>query len=135
MDDIIRSSKVAAVEVKMDPKIKPRQERPRRMAVHLKGKVKNYLENMMKKGVITKLQPNADHAGGLVSNLVITKKKWDSSEIRVNLDTMHMEEVIVKTKWVITTVEELRHEFTGMDRFCALDMNHAFLQFELMEDS
>ena len=51
------------------------------------------------------------------------------------MDTRHMEEAILRTKFPIPTVEELRHEFAGSDRFTMLDLNHTFLQFELAEDA
>ena len=53
----------------------------------------------------------------------------------MNLDTRHREKVIVKSCWPIPTMEELRHEFAGSDRFSVLDMNHAFLQFEIDEEA
>ena len=51
------------------------------------------------------------------------------------MDTRHMEEAILRTKFPIPTVEELRHKFAGLDRFTMLDLNHAFLQFELAKDA
>ena len=128
-------AKVAPVEVKVNPEVKPRQEKPRRMAMHLRQPVKEYLEEMEALGLVTPLPSSEEHATGWISNLVVTKKKWDSSKIRVNMDTRHMEDAIVKAKYPIPTMEELRHEFRGSDRFSVLDMNHAFLQFELAEEA
>ena len=109
-------AKVAPVEVKVNPEVKPRQEKPRRMAMHLRQPVKEYLEEMEALGVVTPLPASEEHATGWISNLVVTKKKWDSSKIRVNMDTRHMEDAIVKAKYPIPTMEELRHEFRGSDR-------------------
>ena len=66
---------MAPVDVKTDPNVKPRQQRLRKVAFHLKEDVKDYLTEMEKEGVITKLSPEHDHADGWVSNIVITKLK------------------------------------------------------------
>ena len=128
-------AKVPPVEVKLKPGVEPKQAKPRKMAIHLREPVKEYLEEMEKEGVVSRLPASTEHSTGWISNLVVTKKKWDPSKIRVNMDTRHMEEAIVKSKFPIPTVEELRHKFAGADRFSVLDLNHAFLQFEITEEA
>ena len=83
------------------------------MAINVKPAVNKYLEEMEQHGVVTQLPASTEHATGWISNLVITKKKWDETKIRVNMDMRHMEGAIAKTMWVIPTVEELRHELAG----------------------
>ena len=107
----------------------------RKIPYNVRKDLNEYLDEMENAGVITKLTLEDEHAGKWISNLVITKKKWDEKKIRVNLDTRHMEDAIIKSSWNIPTMEELRHEFEGSDRFSVLDLNHAFLQFELNEDA
>ena len=42
---------------------------------------------------------------------------------------------ILQTHFPMPTPEQLRHEFNGSDRFSVLDLNHAFHQLELDEES
>ena len=62
---------------------------------------------------------------------MITGKKWDSDQIRVNLDLRDMEKAARPTHFPMPTAEDLRHKFSGSDRFSVIDMNHAFHQFPL----
>ena len=66
---------------------------------------------------------------------MITGKKWDKEKIRLNLDTRTMKDAVKTSKFPIPTVAELRHEFRGSDRYSILDMNHAFHQFSMTEES
>ena len=77
----------------------------------------------------------SEHARGWVSNPVIVSKKWDPNKIRVNLDTRNMAAAVQKTHFPIPTSSQLRHSFRGSDRFSVLDMNHAFHQFPMDEES
>lgn len=42
---------------------------------------------------------------------------------------------VKQTHFPIPTYDQLRHEFQGLDRFSALDLNHAFHQLEIDEES
>ena len=67
--------------------------------------------------------------------MVITQKSWTSKKIRVNLDTRPMKEAVKTTHFPIPTPQELRHNFAGSDRYSVVDLNHAFHQFALDEES
>ena len=45
--------------------------------------------------------------------MVITKKTWDSEEVRINIDTKRMNDQLVPTKVPIRTPKELRHKTGG----------------------
>ena len=72
---------------------------------------------------------------GWVSNPVITAKKWNDEKIRINLDLRHMEDVVQTSHFPMPTPNELLHNFTGNNKFSSLDMNHAYHQLPLDEDS
>ena len=72
---------------------------------------------------------------GWIHNLVVTKKRWDSQEVRINVDTKRMNKFIVKTSVPIPTTEELRHDLEGSDRFSVLDCRDSFFHFMLDEES
>ena len=46
-----------------------------------------------------------------------------------------MKDAVKTSKFPIPTVAELRHEFRGSDRYSVLDLNHAFHQFCMTEES
>ena len=45
-----------------------------------------------------------------IHNIVVTKKAWDSKEVRINMDTKRMNCYIVKKTIPIPTTEELRNK-------------------------
>ena len=47
--------------------------------------------------------------------MVVTKKKWDSEEVRINIDTKRMNSSLVPTKIPIPTPEQMRHQMAGSD--------------------
>ena len=78
--------------------------------------------------------------GTLISNLVITEKKWDRDrkggdrrQIQANLDCRPLNKHVYQTHELIPTLEELRHKLKGSNKFSTLDMVHSFLQFKLEE--
>ena len=42
---------------------------------------------------------------------------------------------MLQTHFPIPTADQLRHEFAGSDRYSVIDLNHAFHQLELDEES
>ena len=132
--DGLGRAKVNPIHIEVDPEVKPIQQKQRQIALQYVEKFKDHLEELEQAGVITgPLGP--EYAKGWVSNVVICGKKWDSSKIRVNLDTRHMAAAVKSSHFPIPTSAELRHNFRGSDRFSCLDMNHAFHQFPLCEES
>ena len=127
-------AKVEPVHIEVDKKVKPIQQKRRTIALHYVDRLKKHMTELKEEGVISgPLGP--EWARGWICNPVITGKKWDTKKIRVNLDTRTMKEAVKTSKFPIPTVAELRHEFRGSDRFSVLDMNHAFHQFAMTEES
>ena len=56
-------------------------------------------------------------------------------QIRVNLDLQNMEKAAKQTHFPMPTAKDLRHKCAGSDKFSVIDMNHAFHQFPLDEES
>ena len=74
-------------------------------------------------------------ATGWVSNPVITDKRGSNTQIRVNLDLRHIKDAVQTSHFLMPTPSQLRHSFAGSDRYSMLDMNHAYHQFPLDEES
>ena len=73
-------------------------------------------------------------ATGWIHNPVISDKKY-SDKIRLTLDTRPMADAVKTAHFPIPTPEELRHDFKDSDRFSILDLNHAFFQFPMDEET
>lgn len=65
-------------------------------------------------------------AQGWISNAVTTHKNWNDKKTSVNLDTRPMTSVVKRSHFP---------NFLGSDHFPVLDLNLAFHQFELDEES
>ena len=127
-------AKVDPIHIFMDPNVKPIQQKQRKVALHFIPRLKKHLEELEAAGVVSGPLKSED-ATGWVSNPVITAKKWDEQAIRVNLDLRNMEKAVRPTHFPMPTSEDLRHRFKGSDRFSLIDLNHAFHQFPLDEES
>ena len=110
----------------------PTKQRP--IAWQYKDKFKQHIEELQKEGVVSG-PLDTIHACGWISNVVITHKNWTDKKIRVNLDTRPMAKAVKTSHYPIPTPQELRHNFRGSDWFSVVDLNHAFHQFELDEES
>ena len=77
----------------------------------------------------------SESARGWIHNVVITQKSWSDKKIRVNLDTRLMKDVVKTSHFPIPTPQELRHNFAGSDRYSVIDLNRAFHQFKMDDES
>ena len=119
----------------------PVAQKQRTVAHQYLEPLKKHLEELLKEDVIEG-PLGSEHSTRWVSNVVITANKYDPSEgseakskIRMNLDSRLMEDVVLTTHFPIPTSEQLRHQFLGSDRYSVIDLNHAFHQFEINEES
>ena len=127
-------AKVEPIHIKIDKNAKPVQQKLRPIALHYKQKFKDHIKELKEAGVVSG-PLGSEYARGWISNPVIQGKKWDTSKIRVTLDTRHMAEAVTSSHFPIPTWQELRHNFSGADRFSVLDMNHSFHQFTMDDES
>ena len=67
--------------------------------------------------------------------MVVTKKKWDEEEVRININTKRMNAALLPTKIPIPTPEQLRHKLAGSDRFTAVDARDSYYHFLLDPES
>ena len=85
--------KVAPIHIYTKEGIKPIAQKLRPVAVHLKEPLRKHLEELLKYDVIEGPLESKD-ATGWVSNVVLTKKSWDSTKIRMNLDMRSMGDTV-----------------------------------------
>lgn len=130
----IGMAKVPPIHVHMTGDVQPVTQKLRPVPVSMMEPLKEKLDMYVQEGVIEG-PLGADQATGWVHNVVLTGKKWDPKAIRMNLDTRLMKQAVVKAQYPIPTSEQLRHQFVGSNRYSVLDLNDAFHQFMLDEES
>ena len=130
----IGRAKMKPIHIFLKEGVVPVQQKQRPVAFHYKDRLKEHINELSKAGVIEGPLESKD-ATGWVCNPVITHKKWSDTKIRMNLELRSMKNVVRTTHFPMPTFTELRHNFAGSDRFTSLDMNHAYHQFGLDEES
>ena len=129
----IGQAKVSPVHISIKENIHPVTQKQRPVPIHLLQPLQDKLDAFVKEGVIDgPLGP--EHATGWVHNVVLSGKRWDPNQIRLNLDMRPMNGAVVKNQFSIPTPEQLRHNFRGSDWFLVMDMNDSCHQFPLDEE-
>ena len=113
-----------------EPKVAPHRPIPFQYVEKFKDEMKHMLEDGVISGPLETVEP-----GSYISNLVITTKKWDPNKIRVTLDCQAVNEDIYPSYEPIPTIEQLRHELNGSDRFSLIDITNCYHQFPLEEEA
>ena len=113
-----------------EPKVAPFRPIPFQFGDRFEAELKQMVEDNVITGPLDSVEPDS-----YISNLVITTKKWDPSKIRVTLDCQAVNEDIYPSYEPIPTIEQLRHQFAGSDRFSVIDITNCYHQFPLAEDS
>ena len=128
-----KATGVEPVHIEIDKTVPPVQQKRQSIPLHYVDRFKAHLEELIKEGVV---EGPLDYksATGWIHNPVISDKKY-GGRIRLNLDTRPMAKAVKTSHFPIPTPQELRHEFAGSDRFSVLDMNHAFHQFMMDEET
>ena len=130
----IGAAKVEPVHIEVDKTVKPVQQKRRPIAINYLDMFKEHIEELHRAGVVSG-PLTSESARGWIHNVVITQKSWTDKKIRVNLDTRPMKDVVKTSHFPIPTPQELRHNFAGSDRFSVIDLNHAFHQFKMDDES
>ena len=114
------------IQVKEDarPITQPKRPIPLQLREATLRKLKELKENDLIEGPLPPRE-----CKGWLTNMVITKKKWDENEVRINIDTKRMNNQLVPTKIPIPSPEELRHTLKGSDRFSAVDAHDSYFHF------
>ena len=131
----IGEAKIDPIKIYVKPGVKPVAQRQRTIPLHYLKPLKEHIELLLKEEVIEGPLGSEEASQGWVHNVVITLKGWDDTKIRMNLDTRPMAEAVQTVHFPIPTSEQLRHQFAGSDKFSVCDLNHAFHQFPISEES
>ena len=123
--------KLKDVKVKfhIDESVTPVAQKHFRQPFHLRKKIKAKLEEMEKHDLIEKVEGPTPW----VSPILTVPK--DNGDIRICVDMRAPNQAIKRTRHVTPTLEDLINALNGATIFSKLDMNSAYHQLELDEDS
>ena len=121
------------IKIQVKSNAVPVIQAPRRIPVHYRERATAELEKMISEDIIEG-PIDIEEPGTFLSNLVITNKKG-TDNVRVTLDCQEVNKSIYSAHEPIPTVEELRHELRGSNRFPSLDFTNCYYQFEIEENA
>ncbi|XP_060854871.1 uncharacterized protein K02A2.6-like [Metopolophium dirhodum] len=116
-------------KIKIKENSEPRLNPPRRVPESIKEELKNTLSEMCELDVIVKVERPMSWS----SNLVIVEKRDKS--LRVCLDPVELNKVIIRDQFLIPTLEELRLNLNNKNWFTLFDLKNGFWQIKLDEQS
>ena len=119
------------VKLYPDNSIKPVAVPPRSVPYHLKARVSDAIDNMLKEGVIEE-HPINDPSPW--ASCAVTVPKTDGS-IHITLDVRNVNKAIISNNQPIPKQEDIRVQLAGVRYFSNLDFKATFWQLELHPDS
>ena len=94
----------------------------------MREKVSNELEMLRKQDIIENVK---DEPTPWISPIVVVPKNHDKIKTRLCIDMREANKVIERTHYPSRSLENLINILQGSKIYCELNMNNAFLQFEL----
>ena len=110
------------VKLYTDNSMKPVAVPPRSAPYHLKGRVYNTIDNMLKGSVIQE-HPINDPSPWVSCAAIVPET---DGSIRITLDARNVNKTIISTNQPITKQEDIRAQLAGVRYFSKLDLNQHF---------
>ena len=118
------------VQLKINKAVPPIAQRERRLPFAIRDKVNTELEQLEKAGIIETV---TNEPTPWISPMVIVPK--NNGKIRVCIDMRGPNKAIERTRYPTPTLDDLRIKLKDATVFSKLDLQSAFHQLELTEDS
>ncbi|XP_038063014.1 uncharacterized protein K02A2.6-like [Patiria miniata] len=115
-------------KVKVRPSVPPMQQKLRKLPFSVRDEVANELKRLEDADIIERID-----ASEWVSPLVVAYKK--SGKVRLCVDLREVNKAVIVDKYPLPNIQELLGELHGASVFSSLDMNSAYHQLLLHEDS
>ena len=116
------------VHLETDPNVAPTVLPPRRVPVVLKEKLKNELNRLTQKKVISPIQKPTDW----VSSMIAAKKP--DGKICLCIDPHYLNIALKRSHYPLPVIEEILPELSKAKIFSKVDLKEGFLQVELDEE-
>ena len=120
------------IKLHINKNVTPVAQKARRIPFNLRQKVEAELEHLRKHDIIEDVlgEPTP-----WVSPIVVVRKNNNEDQVRLCIDMRQPNKAIEWTRHPLPCLDDLMHDLQGSKLFCKLDMNKAFLQFVLEEES
>jgi len=115
--------------IKIDETANPVQHPPRRVPAALHEKLKVTLNNMVKEGIIARVEEPTQWVNSIV---VVTKK---DGNLRICLDPRELNKWVQREHYPLPTIEEISTRFCGAKVFSVLDVKCGFHHLALDRES
>ena len=122
-------SKNFEYEIKVDPKVKPVVHAPRRVPIALQPKLEAALDEMEKKGIISKVEGFTTWT----NSLVIREKA--NGKLRICLDPKDLNTAIIDDPHPIPTLDDITHKLNGSTLYGKLDADSGYWNVKLTKES
>ena len=109
-------------------KVPPVAQKVRRIPYKMREKVWNELEMLRQQDIIEDVK---DEPTPWISPIAVVPKNHDKTKLRLCIYMQEANEVIERTWYPSSLLKILVDVLQGSKPYCKLDMNNAFLQFEL----
>ena len=103
------------------------QQKRRSIVLHYKEKFKEHFEELKAAGVVSG-PLESEWATRWIYNMVINGMSLTKKNICITLDTHPMVKAVETLHFLVLTLQELRHQFTGSSQFSRVNSNPAFHQ-------
>ncbi len=138
------------IKLDIDPAVRPVKQKLRPIAIHLRDSVQIELEKQVNDGILERVD-TAFGPTDWISNLVVIPKDKSSSDrvksaaskqggerildVRLTCDSTALNKAIRRTRHPTKTIDDLVHMVQGATVFSKLDLNKAFHQLKIAEES
>jgi len=113
----------------VDERVKAVSQSYRRIPAPLEDKVNEKLDDLLKSGIIEKV----DRPSKWISAMVVEPKR--NGDIRICVDMRQVNKAIVREKHPMPTIDEILLKVAGSVKFSCLDIAQSFHQVEIEESS
>ena len=113
----------------IDPNAQPVQHAPGRVAVALRPKLRETLENLVEQDVIEQVTTPTPW----INSVVVVPKR--NGKLRASLDPKDLKNAIQRENYPLPTIEEIATRLHGAKAFTLLDVRNGFWQVKLQDES
>ena len=103
-------------------------QKARRIPYKMREKVSNEVEILRQQDIIEDVK---DEPTPWISPIVVVPKNHEKTKIRLCIHMRDANKAIERTRYPSPSLEDLINTLQGSKIYCKLDMNNAFLRFEL----
>lgn len=129
-EDVFRGLGKISKEIKLeiDPECRPVIQKPRRVPIALRKPLKDAIADLVKDGIISKVDTHSDW----VSNIVIVNR---NDKLRICIDPIDLNKALKRVNYQMPTVDEILPELGNAKIFSTVDAKKGFWQLPLDENS